>query len=132
MKWFLLSALCLTGCGAPVYPYSCGNPQVPLSAYSVAQAAEQVGTLLVSVVSPAGEPVPEARFSLTMEFTGNGPRPKCPSGLVTDKTGADGALRVERLKPGLYSVQVLDDASRDIVQVTVHPNQIAEVVLTKR
>ena len=131
MKWTLLSALLLTGCGAPSYPYSCGNPQVPLSAFSVAQVAEQVGTLLVKVVTPSGEPVPGARFSLTMEFTGPGPRPRCGGGL-SDTTGADGALQLDRLKPGLYSLQVLDDASEEVVQVTVHPDQTAEVALTKR
>jgi hypothetical protein len=88
--------------------------------------------LVVKVVGPEGQPVPETRFSLMMEFTGNGPRPKCPAGSVVDTTGADGARRVERLKPGLYSLQVLDDASEEVVQVTVHPNQTAEVTLTKR
>ncbi|MNT64243.1 hypothetical protein D3C72_2021230 [compost metagenome] len=132
MKWILLPALLLAGCGAPSYSYSCGNPQVPLGAYAVAQVSEPVGTLLVKVVTPSGEPVPGARFSLAMEFTGPGPRPRCGGSGLTDKTGADGALRLDRLKPGLYALQVLDDTSEESVQVTVHPNQTAEVTLSKR
>ena len=131
MKWLLLPALLLPGCGAPVYPYSCGNPQVPPDAYSVAQAQETLGTLIVKVVDPAGEAVPGATVSVTMEFTGSGPRPKCPGGL-TGTTDPDGIMSLERMRPGLYSLQVLDDAGAEVVQVTIHPDQTAEVTLTKR
>lgn len=129
MRWLLLPVLLLTGCGAPLYPYSCGNPQVPPDAYSVAQARESLGTLVVKVVEREGEPVPGAWVRVITEFTGSGPRPKCFGGL-SERTGPDGTIRLERMKPGLYSLQVSDDAGSSVAQVTVHPDQTAEVILT--
>ena len=131
MKWLLITVLFLPGCGAPLYPYSCGNPQVSPGTYSVARVQESLGTLVVRVIEQDGKPVPGTWVRVIREFTGSGPRPQCSGGL-SEKTDLDGTIRLERMKPGLYSIQASDDAGNSVVQVTVHPDQTAEVTLTKR
>ncbi len=123
----------LTACaflGSPFIGESGGcSPQLPAS-YRI-QASVPVGVLEVKVTDAAG--LPQASASVTAYWVGGSeayPKQRCPS-MVQGETGAEGVLRLERMKTGPYEIYLHDGGKSASASATVEAGKVATVALTR-
>ena len=131
--WLVATGSMLTACAflGPSFIGESGgcSPQLP-AGYRI-QASVPVGVLEVAVTDGAG--LPQASMSVTATWVGISnvyPKPTCPS-MVQGETGANGSLRLERMKTGPYEVYVYAEGKAASASATVDEGRMTQVKLTR-